>query len=132
MQPLLHAHQSQTAGLHRRVHIEARTGVFHHQLNFTRETSDRYVEVACSAVLDRIMQSLLRHSEEAYRHVTGQLPGNVLIREHNVYVMLFANSCRIVGWQPISQITSMFGSLACARTGITIPTITSSKLPRMF
>src|SRR5215472_12070454 len=90
MQPLLHAHQSQTAGLHRRVHIEAHTGVFHHQLNFTRETSDRYVEVACSAVVDRIIQSLMRHSEEAYRHVTGQLPGNVLILEHNVYIMLFS------------------------------------------
>src|SRR5215831_3319639 len=80
-QTLSHADQSETLALVGSCWIKSNSIVADGQPNFSFVSDQLYIVLLCLAVLDSILQRLLKHAVQAERGVLGQIAGNSLAPE---------------------------------------------------
>src|SRR6516225_2379396 len=88
LHPFPHAAKTNPAAFHGLIWVKASTRVAHRQLDHIQITAYAHREMACSAVLDSILESFLHDAEEAKRDFRRQILGDAFRVKINPHFLL--------------------------------------------
>ena len=91
MYSFLHTHQAEPSILLRFLNVKAFACVPHHELNLSLYGPYGNEESVGSAILHRILQSLLGDSKQAQRDIFRQIPRYLPVGELNAFLVLFGD-----------------------------------------